>query len=64
MTRQNDGRHHPGRSADRHLGRACGRQARPAPGGLGHAANRCSGTLRPMAETAPVTVRLSRHPSS
>jgi hypothetical protein len=42
-TRQNDGRRHPGRSAERHLGCARGWQARPPSGGLGYAAKRSSG---------------------
>ena len=36
----------PSGSAERHVGCARGRQARPPSGGLGHAANRCSGAPR------------------
>jgi hypothetical protein len=39
-SRQNDSCRRPGRSAERHVGRARGRQAHLSPGGLGYAANR------------------------
>ena len=42
-TRQNDGHRDPTSSAERHLGRARVLEAWSALGGLGHAANRCSG---------------------
>ena len=44
-TRQNDGRRHPGRSAERHIRCARGLQARRPSGKLGHAANRRSGAV-------------------
>ena len=41
-TRQNDDRRTPDPGAERHVGRARGKQARPAPGRFGYAANRRS----------------------
>jgi hypothetical protein len=42
-TRQNDGRRHPGRIAERHVGRPRGLQTLSLLGGMRHAANRRSG---------------------
>jgi hypothetical protein len=62
-SRQNDGRRHPGRSAERHVGCARGRQAHRPSGGLGHAANRQRGLNRALIRSttsvvAPVSVRV------
>ena len=56
-TQQNDGRHHPGRSAERHVRCAREQQARRPSAGLGHAANRCSGACRGAAIEIVVDVR-------